>query len=159
LLCELAAALKAAGKTLHEKLDDLFWQHGVHAERTVSVLMPGSEGMLRMMEVMAQFRAAPPPSLCGSPVARVRDYFEQLAWPPGGKKQPLAGPKGDLVILDLELAGNYVAIRPSGTEPKIKLYMFTYEPPEQLANLDDAKYMLQDRLTQMEADMRAYAGV
>jgi phosphoglucomutase/phosphomannomutase len=159
LLCELAAKLKAAGKTLHEKLDDLFWQHGVHSERTVSVQMPGSEGMLRMMEVMAQFRASPPQTLVGSPVARVRDYFEQLTWTPGGDKSPLAGPKGDLVILDLELDGNYVAIRPSGTEPKIKLYMFTYEPPEQLANLEDAKQMLDERLTRMEAEMRTFAGV
>jgi phosphomannomutase len=108
---------------------------------------------------MAKFRAEPPATLVGSPVAQVRDYFEQLTWQPGGEKSPLAGPKGDLVILDLALAGNYVAIRPSGTEPKIKLYMFTYEPPEQLANLDDAKQMLADRLTQLEADMRAYAGV
>jgi phosphoglucomutase/phosphomannomutase len=159
LLCELAAKLKAAGKTLHEKLDDLFWQHGVHAERTVSVQMPGSEGMLRMMEVMAQFRAAPPQTLVGSPVARVRDYFDQQTWKPGGEKSTLDGPKGDLVILDLALEGNYVAIRPSGTEPKIKLYMFTYEPPEQLANLEDAKQMLDERLTQMEAEMRAFAGV
>jgi phosphoglucomutase/phosphomannomutase len=159
LLCELAAKLKAQGKTIHEKLDDLFWQHGVHAERTVSVQMPGSEGMLRMMEVMAQFRAAPPRTLVGSRVARVRDYFDQQQWPPGGAKSQLDGPKGDLVILDLELAGNYVAIRPSGTEPKIKLYMFAFEPPEQLANLADAKQMLENRLTQMEAEMRAFAGV
>ena len=80
-------------------------------------------------------------------------------WVPGGDKQPLAGPKGDLVILDLALEGNYVAIRPSGTEPKIKFYMFTYEPPEQLANLEDAKAELDERLTRMEADMRTFAGV
>jgi phosphoglucomutase/phosphomannomutase len=159
LLCELAAKLKAKGQTLHEKLDSLFWQHGVHAERTVSVQMPGSEGMLRMMEVMAQFRATPPTALVGSPVARVRDYFDQQTWAPGGEKRPLDGPKGDLVILDLELAGNYVAIRPSGTEPKIKLYMFTYEPPEQLANLEDTKQILENRLSQMEAEMRAFTGV
>jgi phosphoglucomutase/phosphomannomutase len=61
-----------------------------------------------------------------------------------------------LVFLRL---GNYVAIRPSGTEPKIKLYMFTYEPPEQLANLDRAKDMLGERLDDMEADMRKFAGV
>jgi phosphomannomutase len=159
LLSELAAKLKASGKTLHQKLDDLFWQHGVHAERTINVQMPGSEGMLRMMEVMAQFRAAPPATVAGSPVARVRDYFEQLAWPPGGSKSTLDGPKGDLVILDLSLDGNYLAIRPSGTEPKIKIYLFTYEPPEQLSNLDRAKQMLEERLSQMEADMRAFAGV
>jgi phosphoglucomutase/phosphomannomutase len=159
LLCELAAKLKSQKKTLHQKLDDLFWQHGVHMERTVSVQMPGSEGMLRMKEVMAQFRSAPPKTVAGSPVAQVRDYFDQTVIVAGGGKQPLDGPAGDLVILDLALEGNYVAIRPSGTEPKIKLYMFTYEPPEQLANLEDAKQMLDQRLLAMEADMRAFAGV
>ena len=60
LACEMAAGLKAAGKTLHEKLDDLFWQHGVHAERMASVMMPGSDGMERMKQVMARFRSDPP---------------------------------------------------------------------------------------------------
>ena len=159
ILCELAAKLKAAGQTLHQKLDALFWQHGVHAERTVSVQMPGSEGMLRMQEVMTRFRREPPREFAGSPVVRARNYFDQTVTTPDGSSQVLAGPQGDLVILDLAIEGNYVAIRPSGTEPKIKLYMFTYEPPEQLANLDDAKQMLDQRLLAIEADMRAYAGV
>ena len=67
LLCELAAKLKAAGQTLHEKLDSLFWQHGVHVERTINVQMPGSEGMTRMKEVMAAFRSQPPAELGGDP--------------------------------------------------------------------------------------------
>jgi phosphoglucomutase/phosphomannomutase len=159
LLCELTAKLKAARQTLHEKLDALSWQHGVHAERTVSVQMPGSEGMLRMKEVMNRFRTDPPREFAGSPVVQVRDYFDQTVTLRAGDKRPFDGPMGDLVILDLELEGNYVAIRPSGTEPKIKFYLFAYEPPEQLANLDDAKQMLDERLLAMEADMRAYAGV
>lgn len=159
LLCELAAKLKTEGQTLHEKLDSLFWQHGCHAERTVSVQMPGSEGMDRMKEVMQQFRDAPPQELAGSAVQRVRDYLSQTVREGGGDAQPLEGPCGDLVILDLAIEGNYVAIRPSGTEPKIKLYMFTYEAPEQLANLDLAKEKLEERLDQMEADMRKFAGV
>ena len=44
-----------------------------------------------------------------------------------------------MVMLDLAAEGTYVAVRPSGTEPKVKFYMFTYEPAEQLANLDDTK--------------------
>ncbi len=159
LLCELAAKLKAAGQTLHEKLDSLFWQHGLHVERTVSVQMPGSEGMERMKEVMAKFRAEPLQSLAGFAVKQMRDYENMETVLPDGSKKPLVGPKGDLVILDLEAEGNYVAIRPSGTEPKIKLYMFTYEPPEQLANLDRAKEELNGRLDSMEADMRRFAGV
>jgi phosphoglucomutase/phosphomannomutase len=159
LLCELAARLKAAGQTLHEKLDALFWQHGVHAERTISVMMPGSEGMVRMMEVMAAFRAAPPAQIAGDRVARVRDYERQIVTPAGGEPRHLEGPKGDLVFLDLANEGNYVACRPSGTEPKIKFYLFTYTPPEQLANLDNAKRELEERLLRMETDLRKFAGV
>ncbi|MCH8839495.1 MAG: phospho-sugar mutase [Planctomycetes bacterium] len=164
LLCELAAKLKADGQTLHEKLEALFWQHGLHSERTVSVQMPGSEGMDRMQEVMHLFREKPPWELAGSGVKRLRDYLRQKIILPNGRQQPLAGPHGDLVILDLEvedsgIEGNCVAIRPSGTEPKIKLYMFAYESPEQLANMDAAHQSLAERLDRMEADMRAFAGV
>jgi phosphomannomutase len=159
LLCELAAKLKAAGQTLHEKLDALFRQHGAHAERTVSVQMPGSEGMTRMNEVMGSFRTSPPAQIGGDAVAQVRDYLSQTTRPLGGQSQPLAGPKGDLVILDLAAKGNYVACRPSGTEPKIKFYMFTYMPPEQCSDLAAAKAALQDRLSRMEADLRRFAGV
>lgn len=159
LASELAAKLKAAGQTLHEKLDALFWQHGAHAERTVSMLMPGSEGMERMQEVMASFRSTPPASVGGMDVRQIRDYEQQTVTPTGGKGEPLAGPHGDLVVLDLAIDGNYVACRPSGTEPKIKFYMFTFEPPEQLANLDSTKAALEERLDRMEADLRKFAGV
>lgn len=159
LLCELAATLKAAGKTLHEKLDDLFWQHGVHVEKTVSVQMPGSEGMARMQEVMAAFRSGPPTEVGGDRVAQVRDYEQQIVTPAGGKPQPLEGPKGDLVFLDMATPGNYIACRPSGTEPKIKFYMFGYIPAEQLSNLELAKSQLDERLAKMEADLRKFAGV
>jgi phosphoglucomutase/phosphomannomutase len=159
LLCELAAKLKEAGQTLHEKLDSLFWQHGAHAERTVSVQMPGSEGMVRMKEVMAAFRAAPPMEIGGDRVQQIRDYERKTVTPAGGQPAPLAGPKGDLVFLDLATEGNYVACRPSGTEPKIKFYMFTYKPPEQISNLDAAKAELEVRLTRMEAGLLKFAGV
>jgi phosphomannomutase len=159
LLCELAARLKAAGQTLHEKLDALFWQHGAHEERTVSVQMPGSEGMARMKEVMAAFRAGPPAEVGGMRVAQIRDYERQTVAKAGDKPQALAGPKGDLVFLDLSTDSNYVACRPSGTEPKIKFYMFTFTPPEQLSNLDAAKSELIARLDRMEADLRKFAGV
>jgi phosphoglucomutase/phosphomannomutase len=159
LLCELAAMLKANRQTLHEKLDALFWQHGVHVERTLNVQMPGSEGMARMQEVMAAFRSYPPTEIGGDRVAQIRDYERQTVTPAGRKPQPLAGPKGDMVMLDLARDGNYVACRPSGTEPKIKFYMFGYTPPEQLANLEPAKRQLEERLDAMEVDLRKFAGV
>jgi phosphoglucomutase/phosphomannomutase len=164
LLCELAAKLKETGQTLHEKLNALFWQHGAHAERTISVQMPGSEGMARMQEVMAAFRAGPPQSVGGDRVVQIRDYERQCVIrfdEPGNASdpQPLSGPKGDLVFLDLATEGNYVACRPSGTEPKIKFYMFAFKPPELLSNLDAAKTELEERLSRMESDLRKFAGV
>ena len=92
-------------------------------------------------------------------VTQVRDYEKQTVTPVGGKSAPLAGPKGDLVFFDLATEGNYVACRPSGTEPKIKFYLFTYMPAEQLANLDLAKAELEARLDRMEANLRKFAGV
>jgi phosphomannomutase len=163
LACELAAKLKANKKTLHEKLDDLFWQHGVHVERTLNVQMPGSEGMTRMQQVMASFRSGPPTSIGGERVAQIRDYERMTTtiFSESGESKvvPLIGPKGDLVMLDLAREGNYVACRPSGTEPKIKFYMFAYTPPEQLANLETAKAELERRLDAFEADLRKFAGV
>ncbi len=159
LLTALAARCQAEKKTLGEQLDALFWQYGCHAERTVSVTMPGSEGMSRMQEVMASCRTKPPLALGGMQVAKVRDYQSQTLTVVGRTPEPLAGPKGDLVIFDLAEEGNSVAVRPSGTEPKIKFYTFAFEPAEQLANLEDAKDQLNQRLDALEKDLKAFAGV
>jgi phosphoglucomutase/phosphomannomutase len=157
LLAELAAKVKATGQTLHEKLDSLFWQFGCHVEKTVSKTMPGSSGMQRMTALMAKLRQEPPRTLAGLGVRQIRDYENLLLIKPDGSTEPLDGPRGDLVIFDLEAEGNYVAVRPSGTEPKVKFYMFAYEPPEMLANLDDAKAELAARLDSIEADLAAFA--
>ena len=156
MMAELAAVLKKKGQTLHEKLDSLFWQHGCHLENTVSVTLPGSSGMQKMIEVMTQLREQPPTALAGISVRQVRDY-ERGVCMQAGKTAPLTGPRGDLVILDLAAEGNYAAVRPSGTEPKIKFYLFTYEPAEQIANLEDVKQTLIARLKAMHTDLAAFA--
>ena len=157
LLAELSAQLKAAGQSMHEKLDALYWQYGYHAESQVSVSLPGSQGMTQMAALMARFRSDPPRELAGLGVRRVRDYQSLTERTPGGAAKPFDGPKGDMVMLDLEREGTYVAIRPSGTEPKVKYYMFTYEPAEQLANLDDTKAQLAARLEQLGRDLAAFS--
>ncbi len=157
LLAELAAECKAQGKTLHEKLDDLFWQYGYHAESQFSFAMPGAAGMDDMQKLMARFRSSPPRELAGFKVALVRDYLSLTQFVPGNSPTPLAGPTGDMVMLDLAAAGNYAAVRPSGTEPKVKFYMFTFEPAEQIANLDDTKTECDERLKRMANDLSAYA--
>jgi phosphoglucomutase/phosphomannomutase len=157
LLAELAASLKANGQTLHEKLDALFWQYGCHVEKMVSVTLPGAEGMDQMKALMAQLRDDPPQELAGIAVAGVRDYLNQTQRLIGGESQPLECPRGDMVMLDLAAEGAYVAVRPSGTEPKVKFYMFAFEPAEQLANLEDAKRQLAERLDRIAVDLTALA--
>ena len=157
LMAELAAQCKARGQTLHEKLDALFWQYGCHQERTVSKTMPGSEGMGRMTALMNRLRKTPPTSLAGTAVSQTRDFDQQMVASPSADRHPLEALRVDMVMLDLAAAGNYAAVRPSGTEPKVKFYLFAYEPPEQLAHLDDAKAELSARLDRMERDLAAYA--
>ncbi|MCA9199665.1 MAG: phospho-sugar mutase [Planctomycetales bacterium] len=157
LMSELAASCKAAGQSLHERLDALYLQHGYHEERLVTQTMPGSEGMTRMKALMQKFRTDPPKTLAGIEVAQVRDYLHQTVTPAGGPSEPLDGPKGDLVIFDLAETGNYVAARPSGTEPKVKFYMFTRVAPEQNSNLSSTKQQMDQRLKQLATDLEAFA--
>jgi phosphoglucomutase/phosphomannomutase len=157
LMSELVAAVKAQGKSLYEKLDSLYWQFGYHGEFLVNVQMEGSEGMANMQKLMAAFRAAPPATLGGIPLSAVRDYKQLTITPDGGHPQPLDGPQGDMVILDLAEEGNYIAVRPSGTEPKVKFYMFTYVPAEQLHDLAATKQEMQERIQAFERDLRAFA--
>jgi phosphoglucomutase/phosphomannomutase len=157
LLAELTARAKADGLSLAEKLDSLMRRHGCHVERAFSLRMPGAEGMDRMRQVMASFRARPPLALGGLAVVKIRDYLNQVAVEVGGRSAPLAGPKGDLVMLDLAAEGNYVAVRPSGTEPLVKFYLFGYQPPQSIDDLQKSRGRLTAQLEAMEADLRSYA--
>ncbi|HND56761.1 MAG TPA: phospho-sugar mutase, partial [Pirellulaceae bacterium] len=157
LMAEVAAAVKAKGQTLHQKLDSLFWQHGYHAEKLANITMEGSQGMAKMKQLMAQFRQSPPESIGGQKIVGVRDYLNSTNTPRGGQSQPLNSPKGDMVILDLAEEGNYIAVRPSGTEPKVKFYMFSFVPAEQLHNLEHTKHEVNERLSHIDADLRLMA--
>lgn len=154
LVAEIAARAKAEGLSLHDKLDALFRRHGCHAEKTISQTMPGAQGMETMKALMQRFREAPPQNLGGMDVARVRDYQHHTVTDMiSRRRDPLAGPTGDLVMLDLAAEGNYVAVRPSGTEPQIKFYMFAYAPPHASADVGLARAQLAERLAKMEADL------
>ncbi len=161
LFAELAAKTKAAGRSVHEQLDALYWQHGYHAEGLVNQMMEGSEGMALMQQLMKAFRTSPPTSVGGLPVVAARDYQNHVTRRADGSTSPLAGPTGDMVMLDLAdkfgSAGNYIAVRPSGTEPKVKFYLFAFLPAEQLGDLAAAKSDLHARLQAMQTDLRAFS--
>ena len=157
LIAELAARCKAEGKTLHERLQELHRQHGYHAERLLTIAMPGSQGMKQMQALMERLRREPPASLGGCRVVRCRDYLAGESIHADGSRTPLEGPHGNLLFFDFEHQGNAMAIRPSGTEPKIKCYMFGYEPPEASQDLEAAARTVQQRLEAIEAEMRQLA--
>ena len=157
LMGELAADCKANGESMHERLDNIYRRLGYHAERLVTQRMEGSEGMALMKKLMAKFRTDPPAELAGIPVAAIRDYQANTITRAGGSPEPLEGPNGDLVIMDLGEDGNYVAARPSGTEPKVKFYMFTYVPQSELADLAASKSKMESRMDAMQHDLEAFA--
>ncbi len=157
LIAEFAAKLKAEGQSLYQKLETLWRQYGYFAERLDNQYMHGSEGMARMKSLMTAFRESPPDELGGLEVAAIRDYQGLLTCRPGHNPLPLDGPKGNMIMIDLAVDNNYVAVRPSGTEPKVKYYMFTSVPPEQVGNLADTRTQMEKRLDAMAADLAAFA--
>ena len=158
LMAELAAECKAVGQTLHSRMDDLYIKHGFYAERLATQRMEGSQGMALMQKLMEKFRNDPPSTLAGLKVVAVRDHQSNTITRAGESPESLEGPTGDLVIMDLEAEGNYVAARPSGTEPKVKFYMFAHLPADQIRSLDAAKINMSARLSEIQSDLEKFAG-
>lgn len=157
LMTELAALVKSKGKTLFEHLDDLYLKHGFHHERLVNIRMEGSDGMKRMQNLMANFRSNPPTKLGGLDIVGIRDYQSGKRTDASGNSEPMPGPTGNVLIFETNVPGNYVAARPSGTEPKVKFYMFTYVPPEDLTDLTVAKREMEARIEAYARDMQTFA--
>ena len=156
LMSELAALVKSQNMSLHEYLDSLYEKYGLHSEGLMTIQMEGSDGMKRMQALMSAFRTNPPEEIGGIKVCAIRDYLNGTQKNIGEGTQPLKGPTGDLIFLDLKEDGNYVAVRPSGTEPKVKFYMFTKFNPAGLGKLGGIKGLAQDRLKTFERDLRDF---
>ena len=101
--------------------EPIFAEYGYFVEKVVSVTLPGKEGLGRMKEIMAGLRTNPPAEICGMKVTAVRDYKTGLRTA-NGVSEPTGLPTSDVLYFELE-NGNWVCVRPSGTEPKIKLYV------------------------------------
>ncbi|MCL1796462.1 MAG: phospho-sugar mutase, partial [Clostridia bacterium] len=126
LLAELALALKQNGTTLYGHLISLYQTYGYVAERNVSITYAGKDGKERMDAIMRELRAAPPARMGGVPILAMRDYGRgplgtRLQFTSSGTLSGELGASSDVLYFEL-LGGSWVCIRPSGTEPKIKLY-------------------------------------
>jgi phosphoglucomutase/phosphomannomutase len=157
LMTELAALVKSKGKSLFEHLDDLYLKHGFHHERLVNIRMEGSDGMKRMKNLMANFRSKPPTKLGDLDIVGIRDYQTGKRTTANGETESMTGPTGNVLIFETNVPGNYVAARPSGTEPKVKFYMFTYVAPDELTDLATAKQEMEARLDGYARDMQTFA--
>jgi phosphoglucomutase len=122
LLCEMAAYEKDKGKSLFEKLIDLYVQYGFYKEHLISITKKGMNGQKEIADMMDGYRSNPPLTINGSPVVQLLDYELRKG------KNPQTGEEWDIKlpvsnVLQFILAdGSKISARPSGTEPKIKFY-------------------------------------
>jgi phosphomannomutase len=147
-VAQLANRLAAQGRTLLDHLDDVARACGLHVTGQVSARF---EDLGRIGSTMAALRTAPPSVLAGSPVDSVRDLAEGLNGLP---------PTDGVVLLTAD--DTRVIVRPSGTEPKVKCYIEVVSPvdPEASADaLSATRVAARDRLTQVQADLRAALGL
>lgn len=123
LLTEMTAWYAAQGMTLLDALDALYAKYGYYGEKTLNLVMPGLEGMALMANLMAKLRQAPPAEIAGTTVLRQKDYQDGTERDTAsGAVSPMALVGSNVLAYDLADETTLV-VRPSGTEPKIKVYV------------------------------------
>ena len=138
LLTEMAAWYHAQGMTLFDALRSLYEKYGWYGEKTHNLVMPGLDGLEKMAALMQSLRAQPPVEIGGVTVAQYKDYSDGTvrdAATGAVTPMPLSGSN----VLRFELTdGSHIVVRPSGTEPKIKVYILTKgaDAAERDANLE-----------------------
>ena len=121
LAVEVAAWYRSRGMTLYDGMQELYRTYGYSYERTTSFAMPGKDGMEKMAHTMAAMRENTPWQLGDEKVAAVRDYQTSVRTAANGATEPLKLVKSNVLFFEIE-DGSWAVVRPSGTEPKIKVY-------------------------------------
>jgi phosphoglucomutase len=126
LIAEMTAYYRKKGQTLSEALDALFVRYGYYLDKTHDIYMEGLDGIERRKNTMAKLRSTPPCTLGGHRVVRVGDYQAGIFTDVDTKAtEPTGLPKSDVLSYETD-CGDKIIIRPSGTEPKIKIYFLTH---------------------------------
>ncbi|MFN9855295.1 MAG: phospho-sugar mutase [Bacteroidota bacterium] len=128
LLCEMAAYEKSKGKSLFDKLIDLYIDYGFFYESLISITKKGMNGQKEIADMMENYRQQPPKELAGARVVQLLDYQLQKSTNLlTGEQQPIALPRSN-VLQFITADGSKISARPSGTEPKIKFYFSVNAP-------------------------------
>ena len=140
VLTEMAAWYADQGMTLYDALMGLYKKYGFYAEKTLNLVMPGLDGLKKMAQLMADLRAQPPVEIAGVAVAQQKDYKD------GSVVDVATGAKSTMELTDsnvlrYEMAdGTSLIVRPSGTEPKVKVYVLTHAEDQAACDAKVAKY-------------------
>jgi phosphoglucomutase len=157
LFAELAAQVKDGQQTVLEYLDYLYIDVGYYGERLINKTLEGREGVAQIKGLMEAFRTRHPKEVAGLAVTEVYDYKNhEIRDARDGKVTPLPQPSGDLLIFHLDSPGVRFAVRPSGTEPKIKFYLFARGETRDLNDLSllaPVKAQTAKLMDQMAADL------
>lgn len=158
LTAEMTLYWRSKGKSLLDRLDELYAIHGYWQEIGISKYFQGPQGGAVMKGIMDGYRKNPPAALGGIKIEKVRDILESVWKFPGnpGKTEKVDFAKSDVLQFFLT-DGTIVSARPSGTEPKIKFYA-TCRGPVGAAGLDAAKKDVAAKLSAIEKDIRAVIG-
>lgn len=154
LLCEMAAYEKSKGRTLFEKLIDLYIEYGFYYESLISITKKGMNGQKEIAEMMENYRKQPPQQLAGSPVVQLLDYqLQQSTHLLTGEKKPIALPKSN-VLQFITADGSKISARPSGTEPKIKFYFSVNAPLPNKEAYETVLEQLKSKIDHIIRDMQ-----
>lgn len=154
ILCEMAAYEKNKGRSLFQKLVDLYMQYGFYKENLVSITKKGMNGAAEIAEMMEAFRQQPPVSLDGVPVKELLDYEKQVGKNlKTGETRKIDLPKSNVLQFLLE-DGSRISARPSGTEPKIKFYFSVQSKLSSPSEFHQTEKLLDERIARIIRELK-----
>lgn len=146
VVAELAAYYRSRGLTLADGIEEIYKEYGYYAEKTISVTLSGVDGAEQIKAIMAKFRNNAPKEWNATAITVVEDFKAQTATATDGTVTTLTTPPSD--VLKYTLAdGSWIAVRPSGTEPKIKFY---------IAVVGESNEDSQAKIANIEAEINAF---
>jgi len=154
ILCEMAAYEKSKGRTLFDKLIELYVQYGFYYENLISITKKGMNGQAEIAKMMEDYRQSPPTIIDGETVTTLLDYELQIGKNLAtGETWKINLPKSN-VLQFITAKGTKISARPSGTEPKIKFYFSVNTRLKDKAGFDTTYQMLQDKIKAIISSMQ-----